>query len=42
MGAPGKIVRELDAAALADIAETARHYVENIVRYRSGFRPVPA
>ena len=40
MGAPGKVVRQLDAAAIAGLLETARHYQENAQRYRDGFAPV--
>ncbi|MGY6410227.1 MAG: gamma carbonic anhydrase family protein [Alkalilacustris sp.] len=39
MGAPGKIVRTLDAAAQEKLLESARHYVENARRFRSGLTP---
>ncbi len=36
MGAPGKVVRQLDAAAQEKLLWSARHYVENAARYRAG------
>lgn len=36
MGAPGKIVRTLDAEAQAGLIQSARHYVENAHRFRAG------
>ncbi|MEX0731666.1 MAG: gamma carbonic anhydrase family protein [Aquisalimonadaceae bacterium] len=38
MGSPGKVVRQLNDDEIAGLAESARHYVENGRRYRSGFR----
>jgi carbonic anhydrase/acetyltransferase-like protein (isoleucine patch superfamily) len=42
MGAPGKVVREVDAANAARITLSAEHYVENMRRFRTGLRPVGA
>ena len=36
MGAPGKIVRTLDEAAVAGLRESAHHYVENSRRFAGG------
>ena len=36
MGAPGKVVRNLDEAAIATLRATALHYQQNMRRYRSG------
>lgn len=36
LGAPGKVVRTLDEAAIAAIRESARHYQENARRFRNG------
>ena len=38
MGAPGKVVRQLDAAAFANLRASARHYQDNMRRYRAGLR----
>ena len=35
MGSPGKIMRNVDAKQLNEIEDAARHYVENIKRYKS-------
>ena len=40
MGAPGKVVRELDAQAMRMLEASALHYVENWRRYARGMRPV--
>jgi carbonic anhydrase/acetyltransferase-like protein (isoleucine patch superfamily) len=40
MGAPGKVVRQLDAAAQARLLTSAARYRENAARYRSGLKPV--
>ena len=34
MGAPGRIVRQLDDAAIAGLRASARHYQENAARFR--------
>ena len=34
MGAPGKIVRQLDAAAIQGLEKSATHYQENAKRFR--------
>ena len=39
LGAPGRIVRTLDAAAQARLREGAAHYVENARRYRARLVP---
>ena len=36
MGSPGKVVRQLDEAAIAGLRKSARHYQENMRRYRDG------
>ena len=36
MGAPGRVVRNLDEAAIATLRATALHYQQNMRRYRSG------
>lgn len=33
MGAPGKVVRELDAAAIAGLTKSAEHYQQNAARF---------
>lgn len=40
MGAPGKIVRTLDAEAQAALIQSARHYVENARRFSAGLEPL--
>ena len=40
MGAPGKVVRELDAAARDKLLDSARHYRENAARYRAGLKAI--
>ena len=40
MGAPGKIVRQLDDAARAALIASAEHYVANAARFRAGLKPV--
>ncbi len=39
MGAPGKVVRQLDAAAIEGLKASALHYQENMRRFRAGLRP---
>lgn len=39
MGMPGKIIRELDEAARADLLASADHYRQNMRRFRAGLRP---
>lgn len=39
MGAPGRVVRALDAAARAQIIESAAHYRANAERFRAGLKP---
>ncbi len=38
MGAPGKVVRQLDDAAIAGLLASARHYQDNMRRFRDGLR----
>ena len=38
MGAPGKVVRMLDAAAQDRLLQSAAHYRENAARFRAGLR----
>ncbi|WP_295313038.1 gamma carbonic anhydrase family protein [Roseobacter sp.] len=40
MGAPGKVVRELDAAAIAGLTASAEHYQDNMRLFRDNLRPV--
>lgn len=40
MGSPGKVVRELDAEAIARLSAAAASYVRNWQRYAKGLRPV--
>jgi carbonic anhydrase/acetyltransferase-like protein (isoleucine patch superfamily) len=42
MGVPGKVVRELDQAAIAKLTASALHYQENMRRFRDELRPVGA
>ncbi|SMO53254.1 gamma carbonic anhydrase family protein [Paracoccus laeviglucosivorans] len=42
MGAPGRIVRELDDAARADLLKSAERYRQNAARFRAGMQPVQA
>ena len=38
MGSPGKIVRELDEAAIQDLIRSADSYVERYQRYQKEFK----
>jgi carbonic anhydrase/acetyltransferase-like protein (isoleucine patch superfamily) len=40
MGSPGKVVRELDAAAIARLSAAAASYVRNWQRYAKGMTAV--
>ncbi len=40
LGAPGKVIRTLDAGMAAILRESALHYVENWRRYKAGLRAV--
>ncbi len=40
MGAPGKVVRELDADAIQKLAASAEHYSENAARFRRDLTPL--
>lgn len=40
MGAPGKVVRQLDEAAFANLRRSATHYQDNMRRYRDALRPL--
>ena len=40
MGSPGKVVRELDAAAQERLLQSAAHYQENAARFRLGAKTV--
>jgi carbonic anhydrase/acetyltransferase-like protein (isoleucine patch superfamily) len=42
MGAPGKILRELDENARAELLKSAERYRRNAARYRKGLIPVRA
>ncbi|MBV2360950.1 gamma carbonic anhydrase family protein [Thalassococcus sp. CAU 1522] len=40
MGMPGKVVRQLDEAAINGLRASALHYQENAARFARGLRPV--
>jgi carbonic anhydrase/acetyltransferase-like protein (isoleucine patch superfamily) len=40
VGSPAKALRQLDAAAIEAIRESAAHYVENWRRFASGLRRI--
>ncbi|NBD28918.1 MAG: gamma carbonic anhydrase family protein [Alphaproteobacteria bacterium] len=40
MGAPGKVVRDLDEAAIAALTASALHYQDNAARFRAGLKEV--
>ncbi|MEW9921893.1 gamma carbonic anhydrase family protein [Marimonas sp. MJW-29] len=40
MGAPGKVVRELDDQAIKALTASALHYSENAARFRSDLKPL--
>ena len=40
MGAPGKVVRELDDTAIEGLRKSARSYQANMRRFRDGLRPL--
>lgn len=40
MGAPGKVVRELDATAIQTLTASALHYAENAARFRRDLKPL--
>jgi carbonic anhydrase/acetyltransferase-like protein (isoleucine patch superfamily) len=40
VGAPGRVVRDLDAAALENLLWSAEHYRENAARYATGLTPL--
>lgn len=40
MGAPGKVVRQLDEAAISGLTRSAQHYQDNMRRFRAGLKPV--
>ncbi|UXX83591.1 gamma carbonic anhydrase family protein [Roseovarius pelagicus] len=40
MGSPGKVVRQLDAQAIAGLKASALHYQENMRRFRAGLMPL--
>lgn len=39
VGSPGKVVRELDAEAIAGLSKSADHYARNWQRFAKGLRP---
>jgi carbonic anhydrase/acetyltransferase-like protein (isoleucine patch superfamily) len=42
IGSPGKVVRQLTDEEVARLLASARHYVDNWRRYRTGLKRVPA
>ncbi|MEM6374806.1 MAG: gamma carbonic anhydrase family protein [Pseudomonadota bacterium] len=41
MGAPGKVIRQLDAAAIESLRRSGRHYTARADLFRRGLRPLP-
>jgi len=39
MGVPGKVVRDLDEAAIKGLTQSALHYQQNAARFRAGLKP---
>lgn len=39
MGAPGKVIRALDEAAIKSLMQSAKHYQQNAARFRAGLKP---
>jgi carbonic anhydrase/acetyltransferase-like protein (isoleucine patch superfamily) len=42
IGSPGKVVRQLTDEEVARLLASARHYVDNWRRYRTGLKRAPA
>ncbi|MFX0540242.1 gamma carbonic anhydrase family protein [Roseovarius sp. S4756] len=42
MGAPGKVIRELDEAAIEELRQSALHYQQNMRRFRAGLTALDA
>ena len=40
MGVPGKVIRQLDKAAIAKLRQSALNYRDNAVRFRSGLEAI--
>jgi carbonic anhydrase/acetyltransferase-like protein (isoleucine patch superfamily) len=40
LGSPGRVVKELGAAQIAGLEESALHYQENARRFRDQLRPL--
>lgn len=40
MGAPGKVVRQLDEKAIEGLAKSSKHYQDNMRRFRKGLKAV--
>lgn len=40
VGAPGKVIRQLDDAAIEGLRASARHYQDNMRRFRAGLTPL--
>lgn len=40
VGAPGKVIRQLDDAAIEGLRASARHYQDNMRRFRAGLAPL--
>lgn len=41
MGSPGKVVRALDAASIEKLGWSAKHYQDNMRRFRAGLEKLP-
>ena len=39
MGAPGRVIRQLDDAAIEGLRKSAKHYQDNMRRFRAGLKP---
>lgn len=40
VGAPGKVIRQLDGDAIEGLRQSAIHYQENMRRFKSGLKPI--
>ncbi|MFM7331398.1 MAG: gamma carbonic anhydrase family protein, partial [Brachymonas sp.] len=40
MGSPAKLVRQLDEATVAKLAQSAQHYVKNAQRFAKGLKKI--
>ncbi|MDX1782306.1 MAG: gamma carbonic anhydrase family protein, partial [Thalassovita sp.] len=40
VGAPGKVIRQLDEKAIEGLRWSAKHYQDNMRRFRDGLKPI--